>query len=49
MTEEFIQEIFEHSKILNKINTKVTSIKKRFDEMNSQDAIRDMKLKTLLK
>ena len=49
MTEEFIQEIFEHSKILNKINDKVSSIKKRLYEMNSQDSIRDMKLKTLLK
>ena len=48
MSKEFIEEIYEHSKILNKINNKVSSIRKRFDEMNSQDAIRDMKLKTIL-
>ena len=49
ITKEFIEEIYEHTKVLNKINVKVTSIKKRFAEMNSQDAIRDMKLKTILK
>jgi hypothetical protein len=48
MTKEFIEEIFEHSKILNKINDKVSSIRKRLYEMNNQDAIRDMKLKTIL-
>jgi hypothetical protein len=48
MTSEFIQEIFEHTKILNKINDRVTSIRRRLDEMNSQDAIRDMKLKKIL-
>jgi len=48
MCREFIEEIYEHTKVLNKINVKVTSIKKRFAEMNSQDAIRDMKLKTIL-
>jgi hypothetical protein len=48
MTKEFIEEIFEHSKNLNKINDKVSSISKRFDEMNSQDSIRDMKLKKIL-
>ena len=48
MTKEFIQEIYEHTKVLNKINEKVNSIKKRFTEMNTQDAIRDMKLKSIL-
>ena len=48
MSKEFIQEIYEHTKVLNKINVKVTSIKKRFVEMNTQEAIRDMKLKTIL-
>ncbi len=48
MTKEFIQEIYEHTKVLNKINAKVNSIKKRFTEMNTQDAIRDMKLKAIL-
>jgi hypothetical protein len=48
MTSEFIQEIFEHTKTLNKINDNVTSIRRRLDEMNSQDAIRDMKLKKIL-
>ena len=48
MTKEFIQEIYEHTKVLNKINDKVNSIKKRFTEMNTQDAIRDMKLKSIL-
>lgn len=48
MTKEFIQEIYEHTKVLNKINAKVNSIKKRFTEMNTQDAIRDMKLKSIL-
>ena len=36
-------------KVLNKINNKVTSIRKRFSEMDTQDSIRDMKLKTILK
>jgi len=49
MTSEFIQEIFEHTKVLNKINDKVTSIRRRLDEMNNQDSIRDMKLKKILK
>jgi hypothetical protein len=49
MCREFIEEIYEHTKVLNKINVKVASIKKRFTEMNSQEAIRDMKLKTILK
>ena len=49
MSKEFIQEIYENTKILNKINVKVSQIKKRFTEMNSQEAIRDMKLKTILK
>ena len=49
ITKEFIEEIYKHTKGLNKINVKVTSIKKRFDEMNSQESIRDMKLKTILK
>jgi hypothetical protein len=48
MTKEFIQEIYEHTKVLNKINDKVSQIRKRFDEMDTQDAIRDMKLKTIL-
>lgn len=48
MCREFIEEIYEHTKVLNKINVKVTSIKKRFTEMNSQEAIRDMKLNTIL-
>ena len=48
MCREFIEEIYEHTKVLNKINVKVASIKKRFTEMNSQEAIRDMKLKTIL-
>ena len=46
---EFIEEIYEHTKVLNKINDKVNSIKKRFTEMNTQDSIRDIKLKTILK
>lgn len=49
MTKEFIEEISEHNKILNKISDKVNSISKRLDEMNTQDSIRDMKLKTILK
>lgn len=49
MALEFIQEIYEHTKILNKINDKVMSISNRLDEMNSQESIRDMKLKTILK
>ena len=49
MTKEFIEEIYEHAKVLNKINAKVTSIRKRFSEMDTQDSIRDMKLKTILK
>ena len=49
MSKEFIQEIYENTKILNKINDKVSQIKKRFAEMNEQDSIRDMKLKTILK
>ena len=49
MTKEFIEEIYEHTKVLNKINAKVSQIRKRFDEMNTQDSIRDMKLKTILK
>lgn len=49
MTKEFIEEIYEHAKVLNKINNKVTSIRKRFSEMDTQDSIRDMKLKTILK
>ena len=49
MTKEFIEEIYEHAKVLNKINDKVTSIRKRFSEMDTQDSIRDMKLKTILK
>jgi hypothetical protein len=49
MPKEFIEEIYEHTKVINKINVKVSSIKKRFVEMNSQEAIRDMKLKTILK
>ena len=48
MAKEFIQEIYEHTKVLNDINDKVSQIRKRFDEMNSQEAIRDMKLKTIL-
>ena len=46
---EFIEEIYEHTKVLNKINDKVNSIKKRFTEMDTQDSIRDIKLKTILK
>jgi len=49
MTKEFIEEIYEHARVLNKINNKVTSISKRFSEMDTQDSIRDMKLKTILK
>jgi hypothetical protein len=49
MTKEFIEEIYEHARVLNKINNKVTSIRKRFSEMDTQDSIRDMKLKTILK
>ena len=49
MPKEFIQEIYEHTKVLNKINDKVDSIKKRFKEMNNQESIRDMKLKSILK
>jgi hypothetical protein len=49
MTKEFIQEIYENTKFLNEINDKVFQIRKRFDEMNSQEVIRDMKLKTILK
>ena len=45
---EFIKEIYEHTKVLNKINVKVSQIRKRSDEMNNQEAIRDMKLKTIL-
>ena len=48
MPTEFIKEIYEHTKVLNKINVKVSQIRKRFDEMNNQEAIRDMKLKTIL-
>lgn len=48
MSTEFIQEIYEHTKVLNDINYKVSQIRKRFDEMNTQEAIRDMKLKTIL-
>ena len=49
MPKEFIQEIYEHTKVLNKINVKIFDIKKRLREMNSQDYIRDMKLKSILK
>jgi predicted RNA-binding protein with RPS1 domain len=49
MSREFIEEIYEHAKVLNKINAKVTSIRERFSEMDTQDSIRDMKLKTILK
>jgi hypothetical protein len=49
MSKEFIEEIYVHTKVLNKINDKVDSIKKRLKEMNTQDSIRDMKLKTILK
>lgn len=48
VVKEFIEEIYEHTKVLNKINVKVSQIRKIFDEMNSQEAIRDMKLKTIL-
>ena len=49
MTKEFIEEIYEHTKVLNKINDKISSIKNRFNEMNTQDSVRDMKLKAILK
>ena len=49
MPKEFIKEIYEHTKVLNKINVKIFDIKKRLREMNSQEAIRDMKLETILK
>ena len=49
MSKEFLEEIYDYTKVLNKINDKVSQIKKRLNEMNSQDAIRDMKLKTILK
>ena len=49
MSKEFIEEIYAHTKVLNKISDKVDSIKKRFKEMNTQDSIRDMKLKSILK
>ena len=49
IAKEFIKEIYEHTKVLNKINDKVNSIKKRFTEMDTQDSIRDIKLKTILK
>ena len=49
ISKEFIKEIYEHTKVLNKINVKIFDIKKRLREMNSQDSIRDMKLKTILK
>lgn len=49
MTKEFIEEIYEHNKILIKIGEKVNSINKRLSEMNTQESIRDMKLKTILK
>ena len=49
MSREFIEEIVEHSKLLNRMSVKVDSIRKRFREMNDPDSIRDMKLKTILK
>ena len=48
MTKEFIEEIYEHSKLLNKMSTKIDSIQERFREMNSEESIRDMKLKKIL-
>jgi hypothetical protein len=48
MTKEFIEEIYEHSKLLNKMSTKIDSIQERFREMNSEESIRDMKLKKVL-
>jgi hypothetical protein len=47
MSKEFIEEIVEHSKLLNRMSVKVDSIRKRFREMNDPDSIRDMKLKSL--
>jgi hypothetical protein len=47
MTKEFIEEIYELSKSLNKISIDIDSIRKRFNQMNDQDSIRDMKLKSL--
>jgi hypothetical protein len=47
MSKGFIEEIYEHSKLLNKMSTKIDSIQKRFSEMNSEESIRDMKLKSL--
>lgn len=47
-SKEFIQEIYEHTKVINTLNDKVNSIKRRFDEMGKKDYIRDIKLKKIL-
>ncbi len=44
----FIEEFFEMSKVVGEISRELDSVRKRLSEINSDDAVRDMKLKKIL-